>query len=211
MAFPNFPGIPPLKGYSAASSAISTISNVAALAQISFANAPPPVWGVFDSAGNPVALADSFLGIDFYNQSTITNAPLEDGAFMSYNKVQMPFTARVMLSKGGSADERTAFQLAVASAAASLNLYTIVTPDANYPNCNIEAYDYTQQYQNGVSIVNVGIRFKQIRIVKAQYTNNTTEPSGASPDANGKVQPVTPTPKQTSVLQDAANTIKGLF
>jgi hypothetical protein len=48
------------------------------------------LWGLFDSSNKPVLTSGRVRAIDARAAARITDAPQENGAFMSYNKVLMP-------------------------------------------------------------------------------------------------------------------------
>jgi hypothetical protein len=129
---PNVPGVPPLNSYSA----LPTVLLVADTQMgILFT---PPSWGIYYQgvpviqpasigqnvnallgpfsiqAGalglpNLTPVAASTIEFEFDQEFTISDYPQEQGAFQSYDKVQLPFDVRVRLAAGGDASNRQAF------------------------------------------------------------------------------------------------------
>ena len=196
MGVPSLPGVPPLP----ASSIEPFNPVVLSQAPINIPSERNPVWGVFDIAGRPVAVSDSFIGMGYRSESRISDFQIEDGAFASYNKVEIPYQGYVRLACGGSAETRQAFLNALDAAKKSLGLYVIITPDAVYRNANITGYDYRHELRGGVGVLLVDLRLEEVRIVKATYTNTARQPSGASPANGGKTQPVPPTTSQRTSI-----------
>ncbi|MFP3548821.1 hypothetical protein SB748_36135, partial [Rhizobium sp. SIMBA_035] len=75
------------------------------------------------------------------------------GGFADYNKVQMPYNARVQLACGGSDTRRSAFLSSIEAAKQSTALYTVITPDATYENANVVSYDLRRTSKNGVTLI----------------------------------------------------------
>lgn len=132
----------------------------------------PTSWGLFDDQGQQVIFPDTFLGIEYRNSRRISNYPLEQGAFESYNKVNDPFDVVVGMACGGDVAKRTDFLATCEALANDLNLYTLVTPEAVYESVNLERYDFARKQHNGATLITVNFYFKEIRInTKSEYTN----------------------------------------
>ena len=165
-----------------------------------------PQWGIFTTNGSPVAIPDSVLTVDFRREWRISDYPVEQGGFETYDKVSTPFDARVRLSCDGTATPRSLFLAQIDAAAQSLDLFTVATPDAIYPSVNIVHYDYRRTRDGGVGIIQVDVWLEEVRTsVQTQFTNTKT--LSAEQDANlGQVQPGTPTAAQVaSVEQDGVS------
>lgn len=175
---------------------------------------PPPVWGIFDQSGAPVAVSESavysFAGMGLSKDARIPNYQIEQGAFGSYNKVQTPYQAPVRLVCGGDVQTRQAFLAAVDAAQQSLDLYSIVTPEVTKLNANITGYSLRRETEDGAYLLKVDLRVEEVRVVTAAYTTSTAEPSGASPVGSGKVQPQAPTAPQASTLQSGLDYFSSL-
>jgi hypothetical protein len=80
---PGLPGLP---------SDVSVFDDVALLGSdaVSLLGFNTPQWGLFQD-GEPLVVADTVTAFDFREDWRISKAPLEGGAFTSYNKVQIPF------------------------------------------------------------------------------------------------------------------------
>jgi hypothetical protein len=188
-------------------------------------------WGILDSKGkflaDPskmsgflgafVSSAASSLGIpglsatlstksvDYSKEFKISDFPVEKGGFASYNKVELPATPIVTLCFSGTERERATFLSAIDKAAKSLELYTIATPERNYPDHLIERYTYQRTSQNGATLLTVELTLREVREVELTFTQAETKTpapksESAAPNTNtGKVQAVT---KDTSFLKD---------
>jgi hypothetical protein len=174
-----------------------------------------PVWGVFDSNGNKVISPDNVMAFDYRAEWSVSNFPVQNGQFASYNKVLHPFDTSVVLTKGGTENDRTAFILACESVAASLNLFTIMTPEKQYLNCNVTRMEMSRKESKGAFFVSVELFFTQIVQVDAQYSSDGTQGTStanasvpnAVPSVNqGTIQALPPSPQTAAVVNSKLTT-----
>lgn len=183
-AFPDVPvapGVPPvLRAASAAAAVLPVLllaDGPAALQRFA-----PPQWGIYFSDGTPALIADSVLDVEWRQEYRIANAPQEQGAFTSYNKVQLPFDARVTFAQGGTQADRSEFLQELLQAAASLDLLNLVTPEIIYVGVNIVHHGYRRMARHGVSLMGIEVWLEQVRVSgTVQFASgNTGSPSGAN-------------------------------
>jgi hypothetical protein len=160
----------------------------------------PSQWGIFTAGGVPVVIADSVLAMDFRREWRLSDYPIEQGGFQTYDKVAVPIDIRVRMSCDGNAMSRSQFLAALDDAAQSLDLFVVATPDVVYPNVNIIHTDYRRTRESSAGMIVVDVWLEEVRAtVTTQFTN--TKPPEAAADVNsGPVQPVEPTPAQTATL-----------
>ncbi len=146
-------------------------------------------WGIFWQNGIPMLLSDNVTSVKHQNTSKVSHAPIERGSFASYNKVGVPFTVTVQMSKGsGGVFERGAFLGLLDALANSTDLFLVITPEAVYPNMAITGYDYAREASDGARLLKVNIHLAEVRQVEVKYTK--TKPDGAQAQSDGgKVQP----------------------
>lgn len=209
---PNLPGVPLLAR--AALSVIIDVTTIINIARVFAVQAPvdilfhatkaAPVWGVFNAAGARVINADSVLVFDYRAEWALSNFPVQQGAFASYNKVTKPFDTSVVLTKGGSEADRTTFLNQCETVAASLDLFTILTPEKQYVGVNGARMEMSRKEVKGAFFVVVELFFQRINQVDAQYsttggqgtsTANASTPTAVPPVNNGSVQAQPPTPQ----------------
>lgn len=121
-------------------------------------------WGLYDEDGNLAINPTSFLGLENRNSTWISNYPLEEGAFESFNKVADPFDLVVGMACGGNLGERADFLARVKELAASLTLFRLVTPEETFDSVNIQRYDYARKTHNGASLIIVNLYLVEIRV-----------------------------------------------
>jgi hypothetical protein len=182
---PNVDGVPPLLSYSASSIVLAVVDLVSLL--LGFG----PVWGVFDEDGNPVfESANSTASFEFSQDWTIANYPIEQGGFQSYDKVQNPFNIRMRITSGAAEFERQELLQDVQDAANALDLYTVVTPEQIFQNCNITHFDYVRTADHGVGMIVIDIWFVQIRLTATANFQNTMSPANAGQNNIGNQTPM---------------------
>lgn len=198
--FPNVPiapGVPPVLRQ--AGSVVQTFQLLTADAVTLLGGLFGLQWGIFQN-GAPIIVPDTMVSLEYHREWTISNYPLEQGNFESYDKVQLPFEARVRIATGGSVADRGSFISQVESIAATLELYDIVTPERVYGNVNIESFEYRRTATQGAGMIVIDLHLIEIRQVVSQSFNNTQAASGASSQGQGQVAPVPATPAQTATM-----------
>jgi len=161
------------------------------------------VWGIFDQSGNEALTPDSFLDIDYKNESRVSNYHMEAGAFAAYNKVGTPYDCRVKMALGGDKASRTAFLAQIDAMLKAIDLFTVVTPEATYLNASLQNYSYRRESKNGVSMLTVDLWFIEVRMTGGSTFSKATpsQPSGADPVSDGQVQV---TPVTQSIINSVA-------
>lgn len=199
--YPNVPtalGIPPMPRQAARVTALA----LAATASYRYGSQfNGPQWQILTESGAAALIPDSVIAFDFHGESRVSNYPVENGAFSSYNKVASPFDARLVISCGGQGQmSREGFLAALGSMADSTDLFTIVTPNAVFPNCNLVTFDFSQKAKEGAKLIVASCYFVEIRQTALASYQATKKPSGANPVSNGAVSATTPTTAQASQL-----------
>lgn len=176
-----------------------------------------PKWGLIDQNGKQPIRSDCIVDFEYKRDWAISDYQIQNGSFQSYDKVQLPFDARMTFAMGGSEDDRANFLTQIEDVVESLNMYTAVTPEATYPNCNAAHWDYRRTSSNGVGLIQAHIYFLEVRQISAeQFTNSNTSPAsqantqdpGAAGEVNdGTVQAQPTTPAQQSLLTQGLSSL----
>lgn len=217
LSVPQFPNVPNVPGVPALLRAAGASLPLPVLALANSLGLPDilqkPQWGIFDQSGNAVLVGDSVVGLDFRKEYRISDYPVEDGGFQSYDKVATPFDARVRFTVGGAFSGLsaingvltgtlsgalagisgtaaiTAFLAALDTALGSLQLYSVITPEVSYPSANVIHYDYRREARNGATMLTVDVWVREVRMTAAAQFTNTQAPSGADAVNDGTVVP----------------------
>lgn len=209
--FPNVPiavGVPPVLR-SVVNSIADNITALTSDAPGLFDDQSTPQWGLFDSQGQIAVSADSVFAFEYRKDWRIPNYPQEEGAFQSYNKVELPGEPRLTFTKAGSVADRTQFLADCDSVCASTDVFQVFTPEASYTSVNPTGYDIMQRKaDNGVTLVTVEMYLEEIRITASQQFSSsptsqanptqTATPQGQGQTSTGAVLPQTPTPTQAA-------------
>lgn len=154
-------------------------------------------WGIYDQVGNKVLDPDSVFSIEYGKEEQISTYPTENGGFQSYNKVETPYSIRLIVNKGGPLDKRTAFLADCDQLRASIDLYTIVTPEKIYDNANVTRVGQVRNAQNGAQLMTVEMKVDEVRTSAVSTFTKYKDPSSADPVSAGPVQTQPATAAQT--------------
>lgn len=233
---PNLPGVPALTNYASDLASLilgDALSAIAALLS--------PAWGIYiegqpvitpaSAVGqeinatlgaigeiaaligipNVVPVTASTIEFDYAADSPISTYPQEEGAFQSYDKVQLPFDVKLRIACGGSESQRQAFLTTLEALRTSLALVDILTPEQIYPSCNCKHVDYRRSARHGVTLITADVWFEQVRVISQTSFTNTRNPADSGTQANGNVQAQEPTGNITQQYQSNIDLHGGAF
>jgi hypothetical protein len=239
---PLFPGVPqllrPISAAIASNPVLSIGLGTTETLLITALN-QAPTWGIFDQNGNQLGLLPnsqstlqaiagtlvsqltgnnapvlSTFALDFTQETRVSDFPVENGSFATYNKYVGPATPVVTLILDGSQADRTAFLNLINAACVGTDLYSVVTPEVTYYNYTIERYSYTRRASKGVTLLYVECHLKQVMQVQATLTTASPIPAPVNPAAaasvdNGNVAPAAATQSLLKQLANSVNTSLG--
>jgi hypothetical protein len=180
---PDVPGVPALSSFSASPVVLLTEDAIASVLDFFVGG---PQWGIFLNGAQAFPY-NSVVDFDFKGDSTVADEPIEEGSFVSYDKVQHPFDVRVRVASGPGESDRQALLVAARAAKDDLNLYTVVTPEDTYSSANITHVDWKRSAENGVGVVVVDFWFQEIRQSATSTFSNTQSPTVAGQQSGGNV------------------------
>jgi hypothetical protein len=217
---PSAPGVPPMLRVFQALDVVTILAADAAQLVKAFA---PPQWGIFDQFGGPLLVGDSVVAVDYRREYRISDYPVEQGGFGSYNKVAEPYDIRVTIAVSGKGTilsnlatggalgaiftgvdtaviNRTQFLNQLENSAQSLDLVDVHTPEYTYIGLNIVHHDFRREARNGVTLLTVDIWLREVRVTATSQFTQTQDPSGANAQSSGTVQAASPTPAQAGAI-----------
>lgn len=165
-----------------------------------------PEWGVFDAAGKPAFVVDTYMQIKPNDDVKVSTFPVEKGAFGSFNKVNIPNDVELVVSLGNDQAAMTELLSVLKTMINSTDLFTIVTPNESFLNMSLEKKNYSRTSKNGVSRLEVHLKFIEVREILPQFTTvalpskKVKNPASASTNEQGKQQE-----QKTSVLSNLVN------
>jgi hypothetical protein len=152
-----------------------------------------PTWGIYDKDGQSIAPWETVVKVDYRHEFRIADFPIEGGGFASYNKVQIPYDIRISFAVGsrGGPPQRTQLLASLEAAVASLDFYTVVTPEATYPRANLTHMEYSRESRRGVNLLLVEVFVSEVRVADgAAFAEKPTKaPTGKPAKNSGQVTP----------------------
>jgi len=146
-------------------------------------------WGLyFSNSGQAAITAESVIKLGYSQDWSISDYPLEQGAFESYNKVQEPFKATIRFAQGGTVIDRQAFLNILDTNANALTLYDLVMPDSIYQNVNITNYSFERTANQGLVLIQADVRVEEVRETITTAFTSTQQPQSQDPVQAGTVQ-----------------------
>jgi len=197
-----FVNVPILPGVPAINSAIGVISQIADLLlgdTVSNLFGDAQQWGIFQG-GDPVVTADSVVSMEFKKEWAISDYPVEEGSFETYDRVSLPFDARIRFSAGGSLASREALLSSIEAISGDTDLFDVVTPERVYTGVTISHYSYNRSARNGVGLLQVDVWVFQVNQNAMSVFGNTAAPDGADQVNDGPVQATAPSSSQQSAI-----------
>jgi hypothetical protein len=153
--------------------------------------------------GKAIITPDSVLGLEYRGESKISTYPVEGGSFGSYNKVQAPFDLHIIMTCSGGQMTREAFLARMELLKASVELCSVVTPDAVYKSLNLVQFDYRRTSANGVTLLTVNASFAEVRVTATTEYTKTATPAGAGMVNNGSTKAEAPASSVAKTLTGA--------
>ena len=175
---------------------ISGISNVAATAMGFLTGANSNEFSLIDSETGLSAFDfDALIQFEVRAEGYVVSAPIEQGSFASYNKVDSPNYIEVQLAKQGTDDVLQAALKTLDNLQTTASKVNLITPVAEYVNYTLESYDFSMTQREGLGVLYVRLHLIEIREVSAQYSDtksisaaNAKNPADASTTDRGKTQ-----------------------
>lgn len=205
---PEFPTVPQLPGVPQLARASAFFNNVtlatSAIQQFLWSSTQvKPTWGLFNAAGAVVISPDNYLGLENSNDWKVSDFPLQDGQFSAYNKVVIPFTVSVKITKGGSLQQRKTLLQQLDAIAGDTNVYKLIVPEKSYLKLNITSYRQRRMGSEGAYyFADLEIFFRNIQASPSQYSSTTANTINAqNPNA---------TPPQNLGVQSAVTTVSAV-
>lgn len=147
---------------------------------------------------------DSLIQFEVRAEGYVVSAPIEQGSFASYNKVDSPNYIEVQLARQGTDDVLQAALKTLDTLQTTAGKVNFVTPVAEYENYTLESYDFSMNQRDGLGVLYIRLHLVEIREVAPQYTDSKSistadakNPADASTTDRGKTQAKTPTTSES--------------
>lgn len=147
-----------------------------------------PAYGIYSpSSGSEVLQGyNSVIGFGFSADEHVPVYPIEQGGFQSYNKVALPFGAKLQYTV--YQDQLEDFIAVLEGLRTDTNLYAVVTPVYSWMNCNVNHWDTRLQNSKAVSMWIIDVWLSEIRQQQTSLgTGNSASPTAtATPDTQAQ-------------------------
>lgn len=115
---------------------------------------------------------------------TVVSSPIEQGSFISYNKITEPLEITATLAFSGSDAFLQSALDSLNTLKQSVTTFSIQTPAYEYENMTLQNFDYAWRREDGRGVLYVSAMFIEIREVQIAYTDTTiTEADSKDPSA----------------------------
>lgn len=132
--------------------------------------AAPRTWGIFSDTGKKLLDPDSISSLKDDEKSKVSEFPVEEGGFVSYNKVQESYDVKVSMTKGGTVKEQEDFISTVRILKNRVTkLVNIVTPEDVFLSATFQSFSYSREKDKGQHLIHVLCDFKEVRQVSPQF------------------------------------------
>ena len=158
-------------------------------------------WGIVNEYGIPVLLADSVASMSYDAGASVSNFPVENGEFRSYNKTRNPSIASVQLTKStGGTMSRGLFLTQLETFLQSPISFHIVTPEYVYMNYQIIGVNHSRSASDGATLIKVNLDLQEIVKANLDYASEeVVNPSDTTTKDGGAKQSEK---KPSSILKD---------
>lgn len=190
-----------------ASTGLAAFAELGDLVGVDILNPSAGDWMILDDTGSIAIKPDTVAKFEYRNEGRVSDYPMEQGAFDSYNKVATPFQIRMLMvcsggyvqdaesdiknalgiGFGGNFSSRGDFLSTINAMLAANSLLSIVTPDMVYKSVTLEHYDYRKESSDGATMLKVEAWFREIRVNAGATYSTSNSPSAASPADLGTV------------------------
>ena len=198
----SIPGVPALSVDIDFGGIVNLLTSDAISLFAGLANAP---WGIY-LGFVPIVQADNVVSFEFDQQFQISDYPVEQGQFQSYNKVYRPFSTTFRFSRGGSVVARQEMLDSISAIIGGTELFNVVTPSATYTNVNLTGYRYQQAANAGLGLIQVDVMAEQVMETSLLLSSivgaitNALDPTANSQSNDGTVQTSAPSSTQLGAL-----------
>ncbi len=158
-------------------------------------------WGLFSTdTGVPIFPKCLYFEVSLQEQGQITDAPVEDGSFVSYNKVDAPAQYVLGMSLGPVSAQQSTDLALLRQMRSSTDLYYVHMPNFISPAVNVVGLSIRRTTQSGADLLLVSVMLREVRTFATATL--TTKKNGYSATATqvGVVSAQTPTAAQAKAI-----------
>ena len=132
-------------------------------------------WDILLEDGWTTILPDytGVLELTESNESSVPNAPIEDGSFNAYNKILLPKRISVKIGCGGGPMDRVSFDTRLRELQGSLAMLAVCSETCAWSSLTIESYSKSSSEGEGVYLCIYDIEF--VEVVRVRLSEAKTK------------------------------------
>lgn len=157
-------------------------------------------WGLFDSSGTALFPDAIMLQVGGNITRVISNAPVQDGSFTSYNKVANPTQLQVGFSFQGSISAKQTQMAALQALADGTDLVTVRMPEWSQTNVNVVGISFMRSARSGADLLMPVATLQEVRIYATTTYTQTKTGIVATTEQTGTVQATQVTTAQSVAI-----------
>lgn len=161
-------------------------------------------WGLFTKSGTALFPNAMIFMAGMGAQAADSNAPLQDGSFVSYNKVQNPEQYQLGLSFQGSVSDKSTQLAALRALQKGTTLVTFRMPEITLYPVDVVGFNIIREPSRTADLLMVMVTLQEIRNYATTTYKKTQTGIGAITENRGTVQTQSPTSTQTAAIASGA-------
>jgi len=143
-------------------------------------------WTILADGGGSLVRFTSMISVDIFCEGQALSYPVEEGAFMTYNKVQSPIDIRATLATMGLPFEFADILDTLAQYKEEALKLMVVTPSAYFDSLTLQSYGHRHDQRRNANMLTVDLHLIEVKEVQSQTTNVEVS-SPKNPTSAGKV------------------------
>lgn len=174
-------------------------------------------WRFVNEKGANVLPDAAVFQVSVTSGGKVVSEPIEQGSFMTYNKVNSPLEINADISFSGTNAYLQSVISMIEALKTDISYFSIVTPVYEYERMTLQNYDYGLNATDGLGVLHINAQFIEIREVDVAYSSvdistitaaDAKNPSDVSKVNTGTTTPTEPTEEQKQKGQTVAAGIK---
>ena len=136
-------------------------------------------WLLTEKGGNNVVEFQTILSVDFIDESNVVSSVIEEGSFVSYNKVALPVQIVMTVVLDGTKTIQQKSLETLRELKNTTRLLQVITPFEAYPDMNLTALRYSRTTERGSTQTVVDLVLQEVRqtVVQVAKSNRMTKAS----------------------------------
>lgn len=131
-------------------------------------------WRFVNEQGANVLPDAAVFQVSVTSGGKVVSEPIEQGSFMTYNKVNSPLEINADISFSGTNAYLQSVISMIEALKTAVSYFSIVTPVYEYEHMTLQNYDYSLNATDGLGVLHINAQFIEIREVDVAYSSIDT-------------------------------------